>query len=58
MWSDATAERYIGAVLMTQGLAKGEDLARVLGVHRSTLFRNQKRYRAGGLEAIRDERQH
>lgn len=56
--SDATAKRYIGAVLMAQGLAKGEDLAAVLGVHRSTLFRNQKLYREGGLEAIRDGRGH
>jgi hypothetical protein len=39
--NDATAKRYIGAVLMTLGLTKGEDLAAVLGVHRSTLFRNQ-----------------
>ncbi len=38
---DAAAKRYIGAVLLTHGLAKGEDLAAVLGVHRSTLFRNQ-----------------
>ena len=53
---DAAAKRYIGAVLLKQGLAKGEDLAAVLGVHRSTLFRNQKLYRQGGLEAIRDER--
>ena len=55
---DATAKRYIGAVLMAQGLTKGEDLAPVMGVHRSTLFRNQKLYREGGLEAIRDERGH
>ena len=41
---------------MGQGLAKGEDLAGVLGVHRSTLFRNQKRYREGGLDAIHDGR--
>jgi transposase len=54
--NDAMAKRYIGAVLLTQGLAKGEELAAVLGVHRSTLFRNQKLYRQGGLEAIRDER--
>jgi hypothetical protein len=53
---DARAKRYIGAVLMKQGLAKGEDLAPVLGVHRSTLFRNQKLYREGGLDALRDER--
>jgi hypothetical protein len=33
-------------------------LAPVLGVHRSTLFRNQKRYREGGLEAIVDGRGH
>ncbi len=38
---DTTAKRYIGAVLLRQGLAKSEDLAAVLGVHRSTLFRNQ-----------------
>jgi hypothetical protein len=54
--TDTTAKRYLGAVFMTQGLAKGEDLAPVLGVHRSTLFRNQKLYRQGGLEAIRDGR--
>ena len=53
---DAAAKRFIGAVLMRQGLAKGEDLAGVLGVHRSTLFRNQKLYREGGLDAIRDGR--
>lgn len=56
--TDRTAIRYLGAVLMTQGLAKGEDLAPVLNVHRSTLFRNQKLYREGGLEAIRDGRGH
>jgi hypothetical protein len=56
--NDKAAKRYIGAVLMTQGLTRGEDLAPVLGVHRSTLFRNQKLYREGGLEAIRDERGH
>jgi hypothetical protein len=56
--NDTTAKRYLGAVFMTQGLAKGEDLAAVLGVHRSTLFRNQKLYREGGLEAIRDGRGH
>jgi len=56
--NDAAAKRFIGAVVMTQGLAKGEDLAEVLGVHRSTLFRNQKLYREGGLDAIRDERGH
>ncbi len=56
--NDATAKRYIGAVLLTQGLAKGDDLAAVLGIHRSTLFRNQKLYREGGLEAIRDGRGH
>ena len=56
--NDVTAKRYIGAVLMVQGLTKGEDLAPVLGVHRSTLFRNQKLYREGGLDAIRDERGH
>jgi len=56
--NDVTAKRYIGAVLMAQGLTKGEDLAPVLGVHRSTLFRNQKLYREGGLDAIRDERGH
>ena len=56
--SDAAAKRYIGAVFMAQGLAKGEDLAEVLGVHRSTLFRNQKLYREGGLDAIRDGRGH
>jgi transposase-like protein len=55
---DAAAKRFIGAVVMTQGLAKGEDLAEVLGVHRSTLFRNQKLYREGGLDAIRDGRGH
>jgi transposase len=54
--NDVTAKRYLGAVFMTQGLATGEDLASVLGVHRSTLFRNQKLYRDGGLEAIRDGR--
>ena len=52
--NDRTAIRYLGAVLMAQGLVKGEDLAPVLGVHRSTLFRNQTLYREGGLEAIRD----
>jgi hypothetical protein len=56
--TDTTAKRYLGAVFMTQGLAKGEDLASVLGVHRSTLFRNQKLYREGGLDAIRDGRGH
>ncbi|MEA3413265.1 MAG: helix-turn-helix domain-containing protein, partial [Pseudomonadota bacterium] len=56
--NDTTAKRYIGAVLLTQGLAKGDDLAAVLGIHRSTLFRNQKLYRQGGLEAIRDGRGH
>jgi len=56
--NDATAKRYIGAVLLTQGLAKADDLAAVLGIHRSTLFRNQKLYREGGLEAIRDGRGH
>jgi transposase-like protein len=56
--NDGLAKRYIGAVLMRQGLAKGEDLAAVLGIHRSTLFRNQKLYREGGLEAIRDGRGH
>jgi transposase len=55
---DEAAKRYIGAVVMTQGLAKGEDLAAVLGVHRSTLFRNQKLYREGGLAALRDGRGH
>lgn len=55
---DAAAKRFIGAVVMTQGLAKGEDLAEVLGVHRSSLFRNQKLYREGGLDAIRDGRGH
>jgi hypothetical protein len=54
--TDATAKRYLAAVFMTQGLAKGEDLAAVLGVHRSTLFRNQKLYREGGLDALRDGR--
>jgi hypothetical protein len=54
--TDAAAKRFIGAVLMRQGLAKGEDLAGVLGVHRSTLFRNQKIYREGGLDAIHDGR--
>lgn len=53
---DATAKRYLGAVFMTQGLAKAEDLAAVLGIHRSTLFRNQKLYRQGGLDALRDGR--
>ncbi len=53
---DAAAKRFIGAVVMRQGLAKGEDLAGVLGVHRSTMFRHQKRYREGGLDAIRDGR--
>ncbi len=56
--NDAAAKRFIGAVVMTQGLAKGEDLAEVLGVHRSSLFRNQKLYREGGLDAIRDGRGH
>jgi len=56
--NDATAKRYIGAVLLRQGLAKSEDLAAVLGIHRSTLFRNQKLYREGGLDAIRDGRGH
>ena len=55
---DAATKRFIGAVVMTQGLAKGEDLAEVLGVHRSTLFRNQQLYRQGGLDAIRDGRGH
>jgi hypothetical protein len=55
---DTTAKRYLGAVFMAQGLARGEDLAEVLGVHRATLFRNQKLYRAGGLEAIREGRGH
>jgi len=56
--NDAAAKRFIGAVVLSQGLAKGEELAEVLDVHRSTLFRNQKRYREGGLEAIRDGRGH
>ena len=56
--NDATAKRYLGAVFMAQGLAKGEDLAAVLGTHRSTLFRNLKLYREGGLDAIRDGRGH
>ena len=56
--NDATAKRYIGAVLLTQGLAKGDDIAAVLGIHRSTLFRNQKLYRKGGLDALRDGRGH
>ena len=56
--NDSIAKRYIGAVFMTQGLAKVEDLACVLGVHRSTLFRNQQLYREGGLDAIRDGRGH
>jgi len=56
--NDAVAKRYIGAVLLAQGLTKSEDLAPVLGVHRSTLFRNLKLYREGGLEAIRDGRGH
>jgi len=55
---DTTAKRYIGAVLLRQGLAKSEDLAAVLGVHRSTLFRNQKLYREGGLHALQDGRGH
>ena len=54
--NDAAAKRYIGAVLLAQGLTKSEDLAPLLGVHRSTLFRNQKLYREGGLDAIRDGR--
>ncbi len=56
--TDTTAKRYLEAVFMTQGLAKGEDLAAVLGVHRSTVFRNQTLYREGGLDAIRDGRGH
>ena len=56
--NDATAKRYLGAVLMAQGLATAEDLAAVFGTHRSTLFRNLKLYREGGLEAIRDGRGH
>ena len=55
---DATAKRYLGAVFLSQGLAKGDDLAAVLGIHRSTLFRHRKLYREGGLEAIRDGRGH
>ena len=55
---DAMSKRYVGAVLLAQGLAKGEELAAVLGVHRSTLFRNRKLYQEGGLKAIRDERGH
>ena len=55
---DATAKRYLGAVFLSQGLAKGDDLAAVLGIHRSTLFRNRQLYREGGLEAIRDGRGH
>jgi Transposase protein/Winged helix-turn helix len=53
---DATAKRYLGAVLMKQGLARAADLAEVLDVDRATLFRNQKLYREGGLEALRDGR--
>jgi hypothetical protein len=56
--NDAVAKRFIGAVVMTQGLTTGDDLAEVLEVHRSTLFRNQKRYREGGLDALRDGRGH
>ncbi len=37
---DATAKRYLGAVLMRQGLAKAAELAEVLEVDRATLFRN------------------
>jgi hypothetical protein len=44
---DKKAVRYIGAILMSQGLAKGKELAPVLKMHRSTLFRNQKLYRGG-----------
>lgn len=56
--NDAAAKRFVGSVLLTQGLVKAEDLATVLGIHRSTLFRNQKLYRDGGLEAMRDGRGH
>jgi len=30
---DAMSKRYLGAVLLAQGLANGEELAAVLGVH-------------------------
>jgi hypothetical protein len=53
---DLAAKRYLGAVFMAQGLAKGEELAAVLGMHRSTLFRNRKLYREGGLKALHDDR--
>jgi hypothetical protein len=42
--NDAAAKRFIGAVVMAQGLAKGEDLAGILAVHRSTLFRRPMLY--------------
>lgn len=56
--NDAAAKRFIGAVVMTQGLGNGEDPVDVLGVHRSTLFCNQKLYREGGLQSLRDGRGH
>jgi len=42
--NDAAAKRFIGAVVMTQGLAKGEDLAKVLVPYSRSLEQNDKKF--------------
>jgi hypothetical protein len=54
--SDQATKRFVGAMLLHQGLANVDDLGQILGTSRATLYRHCQRYREGGFNALRDGR--
>ncbi|MCH7733365.1 MAG: helix-turn-helix domain-containing protein [Candidatus Marinimicrobia bacterium] len=49
---DRLGKRTAGAMLTSMNMVKVETLAEVIGVHRSTIFRNKALYKSEGLEGL------
>lgn len=53
---DRTAVRMGGVTMVNLGLAGPSAVAAALGIHRTTLFRDVRKFEAGGVEGLRERR--
>jgi len=53
---DRTSVRVAAVTVLENGWAKQADLAKALGLHRSTLHRDQRKFRESGVEGLAEKR--
>ena len=53
---DRTSVRVAAVTVLENGWAKQADLAKALGLHRSTLHRDQRKFRENGVEGLTEKR--